>query len=113
MLANVIVRFRDRNTKTVYNIGTVFEGDEDRINELVELGFVEVIKKEVEENPEEQSDEQENHDVTSFLEGNVKSIKESLADQDVESLKILLETEKIGQNRKGVIEHIESLLEGE
>lgn len=104
MKANVVVRFRDKHTKKVYNIGTEYEDDDDRINELVGLGFVEVAEEEVTEDQEYMS---------SILEENVQSIKDKLNEADEETLKSVLEEEKNGRDRKGVIDHIQSLLESE
>lgn len=40
--AKVAVRFRDKNTKEIHEVGTEYKGTDERINELKALGFVEV-----------------------------------------------------------------------
>lgn len=44
MRANVLVSFVDKtNMADYYNAGDVFEGDEERINELVDGGYVQPV----------------------------------------------------------------------
>lgn len=92
----VIKRFRDKLTKKVYSTNAPFDTKvEGRAEELLELGYIE--KKE-----------------RSPLEQNVGDIKKALTKETpVEKLEVLLEQEKSGENRKGVLEHIEALLSNE
>lgn len=47
MKAKVIKKFKDRfNLKNVYEIGSIFEGDEKRVAELEAGGWVEAIPEE-------------------------------------------------------------------
>lgn len=41
----VIKKFRDKNTKKLYNVGDSYEGTEERIKELQNKGFLEKPKK--------------------------------------------------------------------
>lgn len=45
MKAKVISNFIDKHTHKLHEAGTFYEGDEERINELVEGEFVEKPKK--------------------------------------------------------------------
>lgn len=44
-MPKVIKRFRDKETKKVYNVGEKYEGTSERIKELQEKGFLEKPKK--------------------------------------------------------------------
>lgn len=44
-MAKVIKRFRDKNTKKIYNVGEQYNGTPERIKELQEKGFLEKPKK--------------------------------------------------------------------
>lgn len=44
-MSKVIKRFRDKETKKVYNVGEKYEGTAERIKELQEKGFLEKPKK--------------------------------------------------------------------
>lgn len=44
-MAKVIKRFRDKNTKKIYNVGEQYDGTEARMKELQEKGFLEKPKK--------------------------------------------------------------------
>lgn len=93
MKATVLKRFKDKFTGKIYNIGYIYKSSEERVKELQEMGFLGEV---------------------SIIDGNVEEIKVVTESLDKESLKDLLEKEQKGKNRKGVIEHIESLLkEGE
>lgn len=94
MLAKVIKKFRDKNTKAVFSVGQTYEGSEERVKYLEQLGYVEF--EEPETDPR--------------LDGNVEQVKASLEGLDKEELEKLLVEEKENKNRKGVIEHIEQLL---
>ena len=88
MKAKVIKKFRDKFTKKIYDIGSEFEGKEDRVSGLQKKGYLE----------------------SSLLDGNVEEVISAINGLDKEELEKLLAEEKQGKNRKTVIEHIESLL---
>lgn len=93
MKGKVIKKFRDKNTKKVYKAGNDYKADKPRLEELQSLGFVKLTKK------------------PSLLDGNVNQIKELITgEMSKENLTELLNEEKNGEKRKGVIKHIESLL---
>lgn len=45
MKAKVIKRFRDKKTSKIYEVNTVYESDEKRLQELQKLGYVGEIEK--------------------------------------------------------------------
>lgn len=45
MKAKVTKRFRDRHTKKLFNVGDVFEGEKERVEELQKLGYLQKPKK--------------------------------------------------------------------
>lgn len=104
MECKVIKRFQDKNTKIIYQIGSIFSSeDEERVDFLQESGFLE---KEESAEPGEKNVHQ---DVD--LSGNVDEVNEQITvELGKETLESLLTSEKEGQNRKGVTKHIESLL---
>lgn len=89
--SKVIKRFRDKNTNKVHEIGSSFEGAEERLSELKELGYL--------ENSE-----------PSILDGNVQEVINALDGLSKEELEALLAKEKEDKKRKTVIDYIESLL---
>lgn len=91
MKAIVIKRFRDKYTKEIHEVNKPYEASEERIHELVDLGYLAI-----EEN--------------SVLDGNVDEVKKALNELDKETLKALLEEELSNKKRKSVIGHIHSLL---
>lgn len=98
MKAKVIKRFRDKQTRKTYDIGSAFEGKQGRVEYLQQLKYV---GEEIKEQP-------------SLLDGNVQAAKTSItSDLSQEELIKLLAEENNDKKRKGVIEHIESLLESE
>ncbi|WP_017470623.1 hypothetical protein [Amphibacillus jilinensis] len=88
--------FRDRITKKLIEARTVVEADEKRL----ELLKKNKIKYEIVE--EAKGD--------SILNGNVSEVIERLVDLDNVQVTELIEEEKSGKARKGVLEHLESLL---
>lgn len=98
MIAKVIKPFKDKFTKKIYSPknkkANVYEGSEERVKYLQQLGYVEV--EEPETDPR--------------LDGNVEQVKAALEGIEKEELEKLLVEEKDNKNRKGVIEHIEQLL---
>lgn len=53
--ARVIVAFTDKNDmSSVYQIGDMFEGTQERVNELVTGGYVELLDKPRKRQPKEQ-----------------------------------------------------------
>lgn len=92
MKYKVVKRFRDKYSKKLYLPGDTFEcDDQNRADELIDKGF---IKKD------------------NLLDQNVAGVKKAVT-QDIpqEELRFLLDEENQGQARKGVIDHITSLLE--
>jgi hypothetical protein len=89
-------RFIDKNTKKLYPIGAEYKADsKERAEELTKKGFID--KKE-----------------ESLLDQNVGEVKAAVTSEfSKEQLEELLQQEKDGDNRKGVIEYIESLLKGD
>lgn len=86
--------FKDRKTKKLITAGTVVEADEKRLSLL----DAHKIKYEIIEKP-------------SLLDGNVEQVKKAVTSElNEEELLELLAKEQKGSNRKGVINHIESLL---
>lgn len=98
MEIKVIKRFRDKDTKEVFAAGALYHSnDEERIKFLQNSGYLE--KSEMQE---------------SLLDQNVEEIKVAItADFGKERLKELFKEEFNSKNRKGVIEHIDSLLKEE
>ncbi|WP_062323946.1 hypothetical protein [Halolactibacillus sp. JCM 19043] len=97
MKAKVIRAFRDKNNNKKYiEKNTIFEAAAERIQVLKEKGFVEVEEKI--EHP-------------SVLDGSIDEVKKSTDGLTVEEVKALLEAEKVGDNRKGLVSYFESLIE--
>jgi NifB/MoaA-like Fe-S oxidoreductase len=98
MEIKVIKRFRDKDTKEVFAAGALYKSDDEgRITFLKNSGYLE--KSEIQE---------------SVLDQNVEEIKVAItADLGKERLKELFKEEFNSKNRKGVIEHIDSLLKEE
>ena len=98
----VLKTFRDKNTLKSHKTGQIYQTDDlKRVDELQSKGW---IGEEVQEVHEAQKD-------FSVLEQNVANVKQTItAEFSQESLKTLLEQEVAGENRKGVIDHIQSLL---
>lgn len=92
----VLKTFRDKSTLQSHKTGHIYKTDDaKRAAELQSKGW---IGEEVQEE-------------SSVLEQNVANIKQTItADFSHESLEALLQQEVGGENRKGVIEHIQSLL---
>jgi hypothetical protein len=103
MEIKVLKRFKDKNTKEVYPEGALYHSDdEERVSFLQEEGYLEQTAP---TSPEEVEARQ-------LLDQNVDSVKNSiLSDFDKVKLNNLLSVEKGNKNRKGVIDHIEGLLE--
>lgn len=102
MECKVIKKFQDKNTKAIYPIGSVYKSeDQERVEFLQEIGFLE---KEETIEPEE---------VDEVLEGNVDEVTAQIKiELGKDRLESLLVSEKEGQDRKGVVKHIEKLLTG-
>lgn len=101
MKAKVTInRFRDKNTKKIYSKGAVYEGSASRVAELQEKGWLGPTIEEKTSDP--------------LLEGNVEKTKGAItASLGEEKLKQLREEEAKDKNRKGVLSHIDALLESE
>lgn len=93
-------RFIDKHTKDFYDARneSFYEStDEKRIKELISKGYI--VEKQKED---------------SLLDGNVSKVQEAItSDLSNEELGKLLKEESEGAKRKGVIQHINSLLETE
>lgn len=98
MKAEVLInRFRCKYTKKVHTKDKIYEGTAERIKELQEKGWVgDVI-------------EERNKD--SFLDGNVEEVKKATEGLEVDAYQKLLSEEQEGKKRKGVIEHLEQMIE--
>lgn len=97
----VLKRFIDKLTKKYYAAGDIYESnDEKRIKELQEKGYL-----------GEKIEEPKKNEEPSVLDGNVTQVQESITDElSTDELKQLLEMEQSGSDRKGVVQHIKSLL---
>ncbi|NIK10920.1 hypothetical protein [Alkalibacillus almallahensis] len=121
MKAKVIKRFRDKNTKKVYNKGAVYDGSDERVKEIQQKGFLasEFVDENGQQNPVNDSHEPTNEDgggqestSPSALEGNVNEVKEKItAELDQETLETLLEAEQQDKARKGVMDHIQDVMQ--
>lgn len=97
MKAPVLKRFKDKVTKEIYIKG-IYEGTEERVKELQIKGFLgDAVEDE--------------NDEPSVLEGNVSEVKKVVTKElGKEQLNALLDEEESGENRKGVKDHITSVL---
>lgn len=95
MKAVVIKRFIDKYKKTVHPVGTVYEGDAKRIEELKQLGFL------------ADGETAEKSPLDANAQEAIAQIHEKMGENELNSL---LEQEKAGKNRQTVIKHIENLL---
>lgn len=97
-MATVIKRFRDKVTKKVFEKGSKFEGNDERVKELQYLGYLEAT------NEENEPDE------VKLLKQTVEEIKNRTEGLSKEQYELLLNLEKETHNRKGVISHFEAML---
>lgn len=99
MKVEVLNRFRDKSTHQIFEVGSLYESsDKARIDLLVKKGFV-------------KSTNVKAKTPTLNLEGNVKEVTSSInLELGRSSLRDALKAEQADKNRKGVTEHIESLL---
>jgi hypothetical protein len=97
MKAKVIKRFRDKHTKKTHNLGTFYEGSEDRIQELQGFGWLGQAEEDAAK-------------INELLDGSIAEVKTNTEGLSVDDLSELLEQEKYSKNRKGVIEHFESVI---
>jgi hypothetical protein len=96
MEAIVIQRFRDKDSKKVHEVDSVYKSSEARVRYLQDKGFLDKTEKNKE---------------ASLLDGNVGEVTEAVTSAiSKEELEKLLQEEKNDKNRKGVVEHIEGLL---
>jgi hypothetical protein len=100
MEIKVIKRFRDKETKEVFAAGALFQSDDkERIKYLQSKGHLEL------------SDPSITSKQPDLLDKTLEEIKTSItADLGKEQLEELFKAESDGKNRKGVIDHIDSLL---
>ncbi|WP_096199509.1 hypothetical protein [Bacillus sp. FJAT-45350] len=113
---NVINSFVDKNTKKLYSSltkGTVYvTEDRERATTLIEKGYLEEREPQTRQT-EEVSGEGMAISIEVLL-GTVAEIIENVTSElTQENLSELLELEKQGENRKGVIKHIESLVKSD
>lgn len=95
MIYVVTKKFRDKYTNVTYPIGRVYKSDDDkRIQFLLDEGYIET------------------QETQSLLDGTVEQVKAAITDDaNEEELNALLAEEQAGKNRKGVVDHINGLLE--
>lgn len=99
----VVKQFRDKFTKAIFPIDSVYKTeDAERAQFLQENGYLFAEKQ----------DEKSSEGDSSLLDESVEKIKKSVtAELGKEKLEVLLKLEKESKDRKGVIEHIEELLQ--
>lgn len=103
MKYKVIKRFQDKITKAIYPVNSTYQTDDkERVRLLQDNGFLYVEKQ-----------EDHTHDGEgTILDKSVEEIKKNVtAELGKDKLEVLLELEKEAKNRKGVVEHIEELLQ--
>lgn len=101
----VIESFVDKNSRKTHKKESIYETeDKDRAEYLIEKGY---LKQETVENVDSNTE--------TILEQTIAQIVETVTNEKFSpvDLEELLATERKDKNRKGVIEHIESLLKGE
>lgn len=98
MKAKVIInRFRDKHTKRVYKAGNLYEGTQERIEELQAKKWLgDTIESKLEKDKHLPS-----------LEGTVDEIKSIVDGLNKSDYETLIKLEKEGQNRKSLIEFLE------
>lgn len=99
----VIKQFRDKFTKAIFPVDSVYKTeDSERAQYLQENGYLFAEKQ----------DEKSSEGDDSLLDESVEKIKKSVtAELGKDKLEVLLKLEKESKDRKGVIEHIEELLQ--
>lgn len=98
MKAVVLKSFRDQtNKKNPVAKGSTYEASDARIYELVSKGYVKVVDGDAGEE--------------SVLKGSIADVKSSTEGLGKEEFEKLLEEEKAGQNRKGLVEYFENMIE--
>ncbi|MED4052941.1 hypothetical protein P4654_02045 [Niallia taxi] len=98
----VIKQFKDKFSKAIYPVNSVYQTEDvERAKFLQENGYLYAEKQ-----------ESNSTDEKNLLDESVEKIKKSVtAELGKEKLEILLKLEKGSKDRKGVIEHIEELLQ--
>jgi hypothetical protein len=102
----VLRRFNDKVNKVIQTVGSIIEVTEDRFEEIKaaskEDPFVEIVENDGGNSQTE---------LPVDLSGTVDEVKELITSNvDKEMLSLIHKAETEGKNRKGVIEHIEHLL---
>lgn len=99
----VVKQFRDKFTKAIFPIDSVYKTeDAERAQFLQENGYLFAEKQ----------DENSSEGDSSLLDESVEKIKKAVtAELGKDKLEVLLKLEKESKDRKGVIEHIEELLQ--
>nr|WP_309099074.1 hypothetical protein [Fredinandcohnia onubensis] len=107
--AKVLRIFLDKQMNAVHPVGKVIEVSEERFEEILsaeENSLVELVDGEI-----IPTDPPGGNDLPIDLGSNVETLKEKItAELGKEDLELLLKSEKEGQNRKGVVKHLEYLL---
>jgi hypothetical protein len=105
MKVQVLRSFIDKQTNVIQEVGTVIEVTDERYEEILSASEVPFVKQVDDFEMPAQNDE-------GTLDKSVDKIKNAVTKAlSQEKLEVLLKMEIEGKNRKGVIEHIESLLE--
>jgi hypothetical protein len=105
MKVQVLRSFIDKQTNVIQEVGTVIEVTDERYEEILSASDDPFVKQVSDFETPAQNDE-------GLLDKSVEKIKIAVTKAlSHEKLKVLLKMETEGKNRKGVIEHIESLLE--
>lgn len=98
MKAVVLKSFRDKtNKKSPVVKGHTYEASEERVRELSAKGYVKVEGGEAGEE--------------SVLKSSIADVKSATEGLNKEEFENLLEEEKAGQNRKGLVEYFENMIE--
>jgi hypothetical protein len=105
MKVQVLRSFIDKQTNVIQEVGTVIEVTDERYEEILSASDDPFVKQaDYTETPTQNNED--------LLDKSVEKIKNALTKAlSREKLEVLLKMEIEGKKRKGVIEHIESLLE--
>lgn len=100
MKVKVLRLFHDKQNGTFQRVGTIIDVTEERLQEILTVDM---------DNPIVEVIDEDKHD--SLLDNTVNEIQEKVTiELGLDKLQELLKDEIEGKNRKGVVEHIESLL---
>lgn len=101
----VTSRFIDKNTNELFEVGTVYEtNNQERAIEIKKAGYLGELIEDISPNgPYKQLLSKNVSEITSTVDENYTS----------DQIRELLQLEAEGENRKGVKKHLENLLKGE